>query len=187
MHAAELPCPQCTRSFGCISSCSRTGASTGASRPTAAVSFDKCFRLGQDPAQAHPRWQETPQLRGLYQVFQPPRQPHSTQAGPHWQEARKTSGGMARVAHPAPVAGDGYDQGFSRWSRTTGCATGVWGAGVGVAGASVLKANSSRPEAASLWPPDANNGLTRKVSDAGERLKAGGEGMIEDMMVGWQH
>ena len=83
----------------------------------------------------------------------------------------------------APVAGDSYDQGFSRWSRTTGCATGVWGAGVGSAGASVLKANSSRPEAASLWPPDANNGLTGKVSDAGERLKAGGEGMIEDMMV----
>lgn len=108
-HAAELPCPQCTRSFGRISSCSRTSESTGASSPTAAVSFDKCFHLGQDPAPAHPRWQETPQVRGLYQVFQPPRQPHSAQAGPRRREARqdKWRGGTELAPHPVPVARDG--------------------------------------------------------------------------------
>ena len=61
------------------------------------------------------------------------------------------------------------------------------GGGVGAAGASVLKPISSHPEAASLWPPDGNNGHTGKDPDAGEGLKAGGEGMIEDVMVGWQH
>ena len=42
-------------------------------------------------------------------------------------------------------------------------------------------------EAPVLWPPYGNNGHTGKDPDAGEGLKAGGEGMIEDVMVGWQH
>jgi len=36
-----------------------------------------------------------------------------------------------------------------------------------------------------LWPPDAKNWLTGKDPD--ERLKAGGEGLTEDKMVGWHH
>ena len=155
---------------------------------------------GSEFRQAFPPWlrpgtgastvQEAPQVRGLYQLFQPPRKPHSAQAGPHRREARqdKWRDGTELAPHPASVAGDGYDQGFSRWSRIAGsiCArspkaarpTGVQGCEVGAAGALVPKPTSSRPEAASLWPPDANNRHTGKDPDAGERLKAGGEGII---------
>ena len=39
-----------------------------------------------------------------------------------------------------------------------------------------------------LWPPDTKSQLTGKDPDAGcERLKAGGEGMTEEEMVGWHH
>ena len=38
-----------------------------------------------------------------------------------------------------------------------------------------------------LWPPDAKNWLTGKRLWCWERLKAGGEGMTEDEMVGWHH
>ena len=39
-----------------------------------------------------------------------------------------------------------------------------------------------------LWPPDTKSQLTGKDPDAGcERLKAGGEGITEEEMVGWHH
>ena len=39
-----------------------------------------------------------------------------------------------------------------------------------------------------LWPPDTKSQLIGKDPDAGcERLKAGGEGMTEDEIVGWHH
>ena len=39
-----------------------------------------------------------------------------------------------------------------------------------------------------LWSPDTKSQLIGKDPDAGcERLKAGGEGMTEDEMVGWHH
>ena len=39
-----------------------------------------------------------------------------------------------------------------------------------------------------LWPPDAKSRLIGKDPDDGcKRVKAGGEGMTEDEMVGWHH
>ena len=38
-----------------------------------------------------------------------------------------------------------------------------------------------------LWPPDANNSLTGKDSDAGQDWRPEEKGMTEDEMVGWHH
>ena len=39
-----------------------------------------------------------------------------------------------------------------------------------------------------LWPPDAKSRVIGKDPDGGcKRVKAGGEGMTEDEMVGWHH
>ena len=38
-----------------------------------------------------------------------------------------------------------------------------------------------------LWPPDANNGLIRKDTDAGKDLRWEEKGTTEDEMVGWHH
>ena len=37
-----------------------------------------------------------------------------------------------------------------------------------------------------LWTPDVKSQLIGKDPDAGKDLKAGGEGMTEDEMFGWQ-
>ena len=42
------------------------------------------------------------------------------------------------------------------------------------------KGNQSVAEAPILWPPDVKNRLIGKDPDAGERLKAKGEGVAED-------
>ena len=46
---------------------------------------------------------------------------------------------------------------------------------------------STDAEAPILWPPDAKNGLSRKVPDAGKYLRQEEKGMTEDEMVGWHH
>ena len=145
MHAAELPCPQCTRSFGRISLAHRrihrgqqpyrgsefrqvfppwprsgTSSSTVARGPTIArivpsvsATAPTSFHPGASPLARSPqdKWQD-----GTGGSF--------CTCGWGWLRP-----GLQQMG--APVAGDSYDQGFSRWSRTTGCATGVWGAGVG--------------------------------------------------------
>ena len=44
-----------------------------------------------------------------------------------------------------------------------------------------------RTEAPIFWPPDVKSGLIGKITSCWKRLKAGGEGTIEDEMVGWHH
>ena len=50
-----------------------------------------------------------------------------------------------------------------------------------------IGSTDAEAEASILWPPNANNWLIRKYSDAGKDWRWEEKGMTEDEMVGWQY